>query len=297
MDHDRATVLEASRANVFIVEGDRLVTPPADGRILPGVTRARLLALLDVREEIVSLDRLADADEAFLSGSVRGVEAVSVCGGRRDLGARAGDTRRRRPTETALGGRTVIETSNGHELQFVIVMDGAAADDEVEDVLGRLAGAGAHGRVAPGRDATVIGAIGEHGLLGHLSLDGIGSIERVLEVSKPYKLVALETSPEPTVIQVRGRRVGGDHFALIAGPCAVESREQTLDHRAGGPCRRGEHAARRRVQAADVARTAFAGSARMRWRSSARRARRPGCRSSPSSWTRGTSTSSPPTRT
>jgi para-aminobenzoate synthetase/4-amino-4-deoxychorismate lyase len=83
VDHDHATVLEASRANVFIVEGSRLFTPPADGRILPGVTRARLLALLDVREEIVSLDRLAGADEAFLSGSVRGVEAVSVCAGRR----------------------------------------------------------------------------------------------------------------------------------------------------------------------------------------------------------------------
>jgi 3-deoxy-7-phosphoheptulonate synthase len=138
----------------------------------------------------------------------------------------------------------VIQKSNGHELQFVIVMDGEAADDAVEDVLDRLAGAGAHGRVAPGRDATVIGAIGGHGLLGHLSLEGIESIERVLEVSKPYKLVALETSPEPTVIQVRGRRVGGDHFALIAGPCTVESREQTLTtaravHAAGASMLRG----------------------------------------------------------
>jgi 3-deoxy-7-phosphoheptulonate synthase len=138
----------------------------------------------------------------------------------------------------------VIETSNGHELQFVIVMDAAAADDEVEDVLDRLAGAGARGRVAPGRDATVIGAIGGHGLLGHLSLDGIANVDRVLEVSKPYKLVALETSPDPTVIQVRGRRVGGDHFALIAGPCTVESREQTLItaravHAAGASMLRG----------------------------------------------------------
>jgi 3-deoxy-7-phosphoheptulonate synthase len=138
----------------------------------------------------------------------------------------------------------VIETSNGHELQFVIVMDGQAADDEVEDVLGRLAGAGAHGRVAPGRAATVIGAIGETGLLGSVSLDGIEGIDRVLPVSKPYKLVALESSPEPTVIQVRGRRVGGGHFALIAGPCTVESREQTLTtaravHAAGATMLRG----------------------------------------------------------
>ena len=120
---------------------------------------------------------------------------------------------------------TAIDAS---ELQFVIVMDGEATDDHVEDVLERLSQAGARGRVAPGRDATVIGAIGERGLLGSVALEERPGVARVLPVSKPYKLVALETSPEPTVIQVRGRRVGGDAFALIAGPCTVESREQTL---------------------------------------------------------------------
>jgi 3-deoxy-7-phosphoheptulonate synthase len=138
----------------------------------------------------------------------------------------------------------MIETRGSHELQFVIVMDGGADDDEVEDVLERLAGVGAHGRVAPGRDATVIGAIGEHGLLGNLSFEDLDGIDRVLPVSKPYKLVALETSPDPTVIQVRGRRLGGDHFGLIAGPCTVESREQTLTtaravHAAGASMLRG----------------------------------------------------------
>jgi 3-deoxy-7-phosphoheptulonate synthase len=138
----------------------------------------------------------------------------------------------------------MIETRSAHELQFVIVMDGGADDDEVEDVLERLAGVGAHGRVAPGRDATVIGAIGEHGLLGNLTLDDLDGIDRVLPVSKPYKLVALESSPEPTVIQVRGRRLGGAHFGLIAGPCTVESREQTLTtaravHAAGASMLRG----------------------------------------------------------
>jgi para-aminobenzoate synthetase/4-amino-4-deoxychorismate lyase len=78
VDHE-GTVLEASRANVFIVESEAIVTPPADGRILPGVTRSRLLALLDAREEIISLQRLTEADEVFLSGSVRGVEPVAVC--------------------------------------------------------------------------------------------------------------------------------------------------------------------------------------------------------------------------
>jgi para-aminobenzoate synthetase / 4-amino-4-deoxychorismate lyase len=75
------TVLESSRANVFARAGDVLLTPPADGRILPGVTRARVLAEAraagaTVREEALSLARLDAADEVFLSGSVRGIEPV-----------------------------------------------------------------------------------------------------------------------------------------------------------------------------------------------------------------------------
>jgi para-aminobenzoate synthetase/4-amino-4-deoxychorismate lyase len=78
VDHED-TVLEASRANVFIVESGTIVTPPTDGRILPGVTRSRLLSLIDAREEFISLQRLIEADEVFLTGSVRGVEPVAVC--------------------------------------------------------------------------------------------------------------------------------------------------------------------------------------------------------------------------
>jgi para-aminobenzoate synthetase / 4-amino-4-deoxychorismate lyase len=74
-------VLEASRANVFAVEGDVLVTPPADGRILPGVARTRAIELarslgVEVREEKLSSERLLAASEAFVSGSVRGIEPV-----------------------------------------------------------------------------------------------------------------------------------------------------------------------------------------------------------------------------
>jgi para-aminobenzoate synthetase/4-amino-4-deoxychorismate lyase len=79
-------VLEASRANVFAVEGDRLVTPPADGRILPGVARARAIECartlgIEVREEPLSADRLLGCGEAFLTGSVRGIEPVSSVSG------------------------------------------------------------------------------------------------------------------------------------------------------------------------------------------------------------------------
>ena len=66
-------VLEAAYANVWIVEGDELITPPADGRMLPGITRAELLAAHDgAREEPIDLDRLASADALFLTSSISG---------------------------------------------------------------------------------------------------------------------------------------------------------------------------------------------------------------------------------
>jgi para-aminobenzoate synthetase / 4-amino-4-deoxychorismate lyase len=79
-------ILEASRANVFAVEGEVFVTPPADERILPGVARARAIELarslgIEVREEKLSKQRLLAASEAFLSGSVRGIEPVRALDG------------------------------------------------------------------------------------------------------------------------------------------------------------------------------------------------------------------------
>ncbi len=66
-------VLEAAYANVWIIEGDVLITPPADGRILPGTTRAAVLAARDgAREEPIDLDRLASAESVFLTSSISG---------------------------------------------------------------------------------------------------------------------------------------------------------------------------------------------------------------------------------
>jgi 3-deoxy-7-phosphoheptulonate synthase len=82
--------------------------------------------------------------------------------------------------------------------------------------------------VTPGKEATVIGAIGERDLLAALPLEGYEGVEQVLPILKPYKLVSRELSPQPTVVSARGRRIGDGYFGLIAGPCSVEYREQTF---------------------------------------------------------------------
>src|SRR5437763_16645163 len=113
--------------------------------------------------------------------------------------------------------------------ELLIVMSAHATSDQVDDVVARLAEAGADAHVTPGREATVIGAIGERELLAGLPLEGYAGVDQVLPILKPYKLVSRELSPDPTLIEVLGRRIGDGYFGFIAGPCTVESREQTLE--------------------------------------------------------------------
>lgn len=77
------TVLEAERANLFLVRDETLLTPPADGRLLPGVTRARVMEVaaeigIAVVEQPIAFADIPHADEAFLTGSVRGVEPIAT---------------------------------------------------------------------------------------------------------------------------------------------------------------------------------------------------------------------------
>ena len=84
-------VLEAGYANVFIVEGTHLVTPPLDGRQLPGTVRARVLALHPALEQRLTLDRIAAADELLLASSIRGIHPAWLVDGeepRFQVGAR-----------------------------------------------------------------------------------------------------------------------------------------------------------------------------------------------------------------
>ncbi len=137
-----------------------------------------------------------------------------------------------------------MSTATEREPQRLIVLSAQATADEMDAVLDRLAEAGAAARVTPGESSTVIGVIGDDELLDDLELTTFAGVEQVLPIAKPYKFVSKETAPDPSLIQVRGRRVGRGYFALIAGPCTVESREQTLEtaravHAAGATMLRG----------------------------------------------------------
>jgi 3-deoxy-7-phosphoheptulonate synthase len=115
---------------------------------------------------------------------------------------------------------------------MMIVMKETATDAQVEAVVEKIESAGALAHRIVGARLTVIGAIGDVEQdvnVEGLGLEGQPGVDRVMPILKPYKLASSQmTHGERTVIDVVGRKIGGENFALIAGPCTVESRQQTL---------------------------------------------------------------------
>ncbi len=109
-------------------------------------------------------------------------------------------------------------------------MTPGAGEAEIEAVKARLQGTGVHVVVMPGELTTAIGAIGDPEGVRELGIEGLPGVDRVVPISRPYKLASSELAHhEPTSFTVGGRRIGGgETFALIAGPCTVESHDQTL---------------------------------------------------------------------
>ncbi len=113
---------------------------------------------------------------------------------------------------------------------MMIVMKEGATDDQVRAVVDRVESVGCSAHISKGDVLTVIGAIGDRDRVAALGLEGTDGVDHLVPILKPYKLASAQfRKGERTVIDVDGRKVGGEHFALIAGPCTVESRDQALE--------------------------------------------------------------------
>jgi 3-deoxy-7-phosphoheptulonate synthase len=112
---------------------------------------------------------------------------------------------------------------------MMIVMKEDATREQIDSVVRRVEHVGAHAHVSEGELLTVIGAIGDRERIANLDLTGADGVDRVVPITKPYKLASSQFKHGvPSVVEVDGRRVGAGNFSLIAGPCTVESREQLL---------------------------------------------------------------------
>ncbi len=111
---------------------------------------------------------------------------------------------------------------------MMIIMKPDATEEQIQHVVDRLAGVGARGHVSRGEFVTIIGAIGDREQISTLPFDAMPGVDRVMPILKPYKLASRQTHPDDTVIHVGSCSLGGGAFALIAGPCSVESEEQYM---------------------------------------------------------------------
>ena len=109
---------------------------------------------------------------------------------------------------------------------MIIVMGQNASEADVAGVVGRLQSIGCEAHVSVGQFRTVVGAVGDREKIQQLPWEAMPGVERAVPVLKPFKFVSREFQEEDSVVKVRGASVGGGTFTVVAGPCAVESRDQ-----------------------------------------------------------------------
>ena len=110
---------------------------------------------------------------------------------------------------------------------MIIFLKPEASPDHAETILARIAAAGLKPLHMPGSERVVLGALGDERILAELRLEGDPMVESVKPILAPYKLVSRELHPHDTIVRIGGMAIGGPVFQVIAGPCAVETRDQT----------------------------------------------------------------------
>ncbi|MGX7680445.1 3-deoxy-7-phosphoheptulonate synthase [Jatrophihabitans sp. DSM 45814] len=127
---------------------------------------------------------------------------------------------------------------------MVIVMAPGAGDTEIANVVAHVEAHGGQAFVSRGVSRTIIGVVGTEAVLETLEADGLPGVADTKRITAPYKLVSAANHTKRTTVRVAGVPIGPDTFTLIAGPCAVETPEQTyesamLAKRAGATILRG----------------------------------------------------------
>ena len=111
---------------------------------------------------------------------------------------------------------------------MVVVMAPEATPEDVEAIVDLVRTAGGEAFVSRGVSRTIVGLVGDVEQFGALNLRSRSGVLDVVRISVPYKLISREHHPDRSVIKVGGVPIGPDTLTVIAGPCAVETPEQTL---------------------------------------------------------------------
>src|SRR6201981_639326 len=111
---------------------------------------------------------------------------------------------------------------------MVVVMAPDATQQDMDGIVELVRGAGGEAFVTRGLERSIVGLVGDVDQFGALNRRRMPGVSEVVRISVPYKLVSREHHPTRSVVRVGGVPIGPDTLTVIAGPCAVESPEQTL---------------------------------------------------------------------
>lgn len=112
---------------------------------------------------------------------------------------------------------------------MVIIMNHDATAQDIKMVVERVHKVGLQTQIIEGEQKTIIGIIGDKRLMATLAVDAMQGVDKSVEISSSYKLASREFHPVDTVVDVDGVKIGGGSLVIMAGPCAVESREQLFE--------------------------------------------------------------------
>ncbi|WP_303690624.1 3-deoxy-7-phosphoheptulonate synthase [Megamonas hypermegale] len=112
---------------------------------------------------------------------------------------------------------------------MIIVMKPEATANDLEAVKNKIKNEGLDYHLSQGSSRTIVGVIGDKKKIAMLQMNSFSGVEKTVSITEKYKLVSREFKKEDSVVDVDGVKIGGGHFAVMAGPCSVESREQLLE--------------------------------------------------------------------
>ena len=110
---------------------------------------------------------------------------------------------------------------------MLVVMEAGARPEQIEAVVRQIERMGLKAHPIPGAHRTAIGITGHAGSKDPTNLENFPGVKEVIQVTHAYKLVSREAKPDDTIVSIGGVEVGGNGVAVVGGPCAVESLEQT----------------------------------------------------------------------
>ncbi len=112
---------------------------------------------------------------------------------------------------------------------MVVIMNADATQADIEGVISAIEEKGLEAKVMEGAHQKIVGVIGDKTKLAATPLDAMHGVETTVAISKSYKRASREFHPAATVVDIRGIKIGDGTPVVMAGPCAVESREQLLE--------------------------------------------------------------------